>query len=105
MDDREILAGLGTRPGRAGGRVRQVRRPPVRILPLDAARSRAAKVLRETFTVAAKDGAPKHPGELRAWLYNITRDQAYRRMRTAEPGFDEIPARPAGTAPTATPTT
>ena len=94
MDDGEILAGLQARDpaGLAAaydryaaplyGYCRWMLRDP----------GQAAKVLRETFAVAAKvGGAPKDAGELRAWLYGVTRDQGYRRLRTAEPGFDEIP--------------
>ena len=93
MEDGEILAGLEARDpaGLAAaydryaaplyGYCRWMLRDP----------GQAAKVLRETFTIAAKDGgAPKDAGQLRAWLYGITRDQSYRRLRTAEPGFDEI---------------
>src|SRR2546430_1697411 len=51
----------------------------------------AAKALRETFTVVArKGGSPKDASQLRASLYAIARDRCYRRLRTAEPGFDEI---------------
>jgi hypothetical protein len=45
--------------------------------------------LRETFAVVAKPGGPRDAGQLRARLYGIARDQCYRRLRTAEPGFDE----------------
>jgi RNA polymerase sigma factor (sigma-70 family) len=93
MDDSEILAALqgGDPAGLAAaydryaaplyGYCRWVLRDP----------AQAAKALRETFAVAAREGGgPKDAGQLRAWLYAIARDQCYRRLRTAEPGFDEI---------------
>jgi len=99
MEDGEILAGLEARDpaGLAAaydryaaplyGYCRWMLRDP----------GQAAKVLRETFTIAAKDGgAPKDAGQLRAWLYGITRDQSYRRLRTAERASTRSPTRPAG---------
>ena len=51
----------------------------------------AASALRETFAAAAKPaGGPTDAGQLRARLYGIAREQCRRRLRTAEPGFDEI---------------
>ena len=50
----------------------------------------AAEALRETFAAAAaKLGGLKDAGQLRARLYATARDDCYRRLRTAEPGFDE----------------
>src|SRR5689334_15088806 len=49
----------------------------------------AAEVLRETFAAAAAKLSGKDAGQLRAWLYATARDDCYRRLRTAEPGFDE----------------
>jgi RNA polymerase sigma factor (sigma-70 family) len=50
----------------------------------------AAEALRETFAVAAaKLGGLKDPGQLRAWLYGIARDECCRQLRTVEAGFDE----------------
>jgi RNA polymerase sigma factor (sigma-70 family) len=50
----------------------------------------AAEALRETFAVAATElGGLKDPGQLRAWLYGIARDECGRRLRTAGAGFDE----------------
>ena len=51
----------------------------------------AAEVLRETFACRRQvGGGPRDASQLRAWLYATARDQGYRRLRTAEPGFDEI---------------
>ena len=51
----------------------------------------AASALRETSAAAAKPaGGLTDAGQLRACLYGIARDQCHRRLRTAEPGFDEI---------------
>ena len=93
MEDGEILAGLEARDpaGLAAaydryaaplyGYCRWMLRDP----------GQAAKALRETFAVVArKGGSPKDASQLRASLYAIARDQCYRRLRTAEPGFDEI---------------
>src|SRR6266566_7545332 len=93
MDDSEIFACLeaGDPAGLAGaydryaaplyGYCRWMLRDP----------GQAAKVLRETFAVLARKGSdPKDASQLRASLYAIARDQCYRRLRTAEPGFDEI---------------
>jgi len=61
--------------------------------------AQAAKALRETFAVLAKPGGgPRDAGQLRARLYGIAREQCYRRLRTAEPGFDESADWPAGAA-------
>ena len=61
--------------------------------------AQAAKALRETFAVVAKPGdGPRDAGQLRARLYGIARDQCYRRLRTAEPGFDESADWAAGAA-------
>jgi RNA polymerase sigma factor (sigma-70 family) len=49
----------------------------------------AAEALRETFAGAARLGGLKDASQLRARLYAIARDDCYRRLRTAEPGFDE----------------
>ena len=64
----------------------------------------AAEALRQTFAVApARLGVLKDPGQLRAWLYGIARDECYRQLRTAGAGFDEVAAeedaQPAGTGP------
>ena len=56
----------------------------------------AAEVLRETFAVAAAKLGGKDAGQLRAWLYATARDDCYRRLRTAEPGFDEGTGEDAG---------
>jgi RNA polymerase sigma factor (sigma-70 family) len=56
----------------------------------------AADALRETFTVAAGKLGGKEAGQVRAWLYAIARDDCYRRLRTAEPGFDEDTGEDAG---------
>jgi RNA polymerase sigma factor (sigma-70 family) len=56
----------------------------------------AADALRETFTVAAGKLDGKEAGQLRAWLYATARDDCYRRLRTAEPGFDEGTGEDAG---------
>jgi RNA polymerase sigma factor (sigma-70 family) len=49
----------------------------------------AAEVLRDTFCAAAAKLGVRDAGHLRAWLYANARDDCYRRLRTAEPGFDE----------------
>jgi DNA-directed RNA polymerase specialized sigma24 family protein len=49
----------------------------------------AAEVLRDTFAAAAAKLVTRDAGHLRAWLYATARDDCYRRLRTAEPGFDE----------------
>lgn len=49
----------------------------------------AAEVLRDTFAAAATKLVTRDAGHLRAWLYATGRDDCYRRLRTAEPGFDE----------------
>jgi RNA polymerase sigma factor (sigma-70 family) len=50
----------------------------------------AAEALRETFAAAAgKLGGLKDPGQMRAWLYGIARDECCRQLRTAEAGLDE----------------
>jgi RNA polymerase sigma factor (sigma-70 family) len=50
----------------------------------------AAEAVRETFVAAAaKLGGLKDASQLRARLYATARDDCYRRLRTAEPGFDE----------------
>jgi len=58
----------------------------------------AAEVLRDTFAVAAAKLGGKDAGQLRAWLYATARDDCYRRLRTAEPGFDEGTGENAGPA-------
>src|SRR5690242_8034637 len=55
----------------------------------------AAEVLRDTFCAAVKLGS-RDAGHLRAWLYATARDDCYRRLRTAEPGFDEGTGEDAG---------
>ena len=50
----------------------------------------AAEAVRETFAAAAaKLGGLRDASQLRARLYATARDDCYRRLRTAEPGFDE----------------
>jgi len=56
----------------------------------------AAEVLRDTFAVAAAKLGGRDAGQLRAWLYATARDDCYRRLRTAEPGFDEGTGEDAG---------
>ncbi len=51
--------------------------------------SYAAEALRDTFAAAAKPGTVREASQLRAWLYTTAREECHRRLRTAEPGFDE----------------
>jgi RNA polymerase sigma factor (sigma-70 family) len=92
MDDSEVVAAIkagdpaglaaayDTYAARLYGYCRWILREP----------APAADALLETFAIAADHlGDLRDASQLRVWLYSTARDECYRRVSTAGPGFDE----------------
>jgi RNA polymerase sigma factor (sigma-70 family) len=92
MDDSEVVAAIkagdpaglaaayDTYAARLYGYCRWILREP----------ASAAEALLETFAIAADHlGDLRDASQLRVWLYSTAREECYRRVSTAGPGFDE----------------